>query len=63
MEFFLCVVGLVMIVEGIPYFVSPDKMKHMILMIAELPDTSLRWFGGILMALGLVVVYISRSFL
>lgn len=63
MEFFLCVIGMVMIVEGIPYFVSPDKMKRMIRMVTELPDQSLRWFGGVLMILGLVVVYISRSFL
>lgn len=61
MEFFLCVIGMVMIVEGIPYFVSPDKMKRMISMVTELPDPSLRWFGGVLMAAGLVVVYISKS--
>lgn len=63
MEFFLCVIGMVMIVEGIPYFVSPDKMKRMIRMVTELPDPSLRGFGGLLMALGLVLVYISRSLL
>ncbi|MFO7752712.1 MAG: DUF2065 domain-containing protein [Desulfobacteraceae bacterium] len=63
MKFFLCVIGMVMIVEGIPYFVSPDKMKQMIRMVTELPDHSLRWFGGILMAAGLVIVYASRNFM
>ena len=27
MEFFLCVIGMVMIVEGLPYFAFPNKMK------------------------------------
>ena len=27
MRFFLCVIGMVMIVEGLPYFAFPQKMK------------------------------------
>ena len=27
MEFFLCVIGMVMIIEGFPYFTFPEKMK------------------------------------
>ena len=60
MEFFLCVIGMVMIVEGIPYFAAPDKMKNMIQMLLELPDRSLRGFGGFLMVLGIVIVYIGK---
>lgn len=61
MEFFLCVIGMVMIVEGFPYFVFPDKMKRVITMVLEMPDTFLRRFGLILMLAGLGLVYIGRG--
>ncbi len=60
MEFFLCVVGMVMIVEGLPYFAAPDKMKNMVKMLLELPDNSLRGFGGFIMIIGVLVVYIGK---
>ncbi len=60
MKFFLCVIGMVMIVEGLPYFAVPDKMKNMIRMVIELQDRSLRGFGGFLMILGIIVVYIGK---
>lgn len=62
MEFFLCVIGMVMIVEGLPYFVFPDKMKEMMSRILEMPDSGLRKFGFILMAAGLVLTYIGRIY-
>ena len=59
MKLFLCVIGMVMIVEGLPYFAIPDKMKVMIQTIAGLDDASLRKFGFFLMAVGLVIVYLA----
>jgi uncharacterized protein YjeT (DUF2065 family) len=51
--------GMVMIVEGLPYFAFPHKMKAMMLMILDLPDASLRRFGLVLMLAGLGLVYIT----
>lgn len=62
MEFFLCVIGMVMIIEGLPYFAFPDKMKEMMNRILELPDSALRKFGLILMAAGLLLSYIGRGY-
>ncbi len=28
MDFFLCVIGMVMIIEGLPYFIAPEKMQE-----------------------------------
>ncbi|MDA3790593.1 MAG: DUF2065 domain-containing protein [Desulfobacula sp.] len=56
MKFFLCVIGMVMIVEGLPYFAFPDKMKEMVQMIIGLDDTKLRRLGFNLMLAGLGVV-------
>lgn len=60
MKFFLCVLGMVMIIEGLPYFGFPDRMKAMMRVILELPDDSLRKFGFGLMMAGLVLVYLGN---
>ncbi len=60
MGFFLCVIGMVMIVEGVPYFAFPRRMKEMVQVILGLPEGVLRRFGFMLMVLGLVVVYLGR---
>jgi uncharacterized protein YjeT (DUF2065 family) len=61
MKFFFCVVGMVMIVEGLPYFAFPGKMKEMVLMITGLDDARLRRFGFILMLSGLFVIYFAMG--
>jgi len=60
MEYFLCVLGMVMIVEGLPYFAAPARMKMWIQKMVELPDASLRLIGFLLMVFGLGLVYIAR---
>ncbi len=60
MEFFLCVLGMVMIVEGIPYFAFPEKMKSWIHKVLEMPENTLRKFGLVLMLLGLGLIYVGR---
>jgi uncharacterized protein YjeT (DUF2065 family) len=60
MEFFLCVIGMVMIVEGLPYFAVPGKMKVWVEKIINSPESSLRKFGLVLMILGLFLVYFGR---
>jgi uncharacterized protein YjeT (DUF2065 family) len=61
MKFFLCVVGMVMIIEGLPYFAFPAKMKHWMLQIQTMPEGTLRRFGLVLMAVGLALTYIGKS--
>lgn len=61
MKFFLCVIGMVMIIEGVPYFGFPENMKQMMAKVLEIPESSLRKFGFVLMMLGLLLVYIGNS--
>jgi uncharacterized protein YjeT (DUF2065 family) len=51
---------MVMIIEGLPYFAFPEKMKFWIQKIAQTPDGSLRGVGVVLMVLGLILVYLGR---
>jgi uncharacterized protein YjeT (DUF2065 family) len=60
MKFFLCVIGMVMIVEGLPYFAFPEKMKLWVQKLVTTPDNSLRRLGLVLMVLGLSLVYLGR---
>ena len=61
MEFFLCVIGMVMIVEGLPYFAFPEKMKFWVQKVLEMPDSALRKFGFVLMVTGLWMIYIGKG--
>lgn len=61
MKYFLCVFGMVMIVEGLPYFAFPEKMKFWVQKIIRIPEGSLRRFGFMLMALGLCLVYFGKT--
>jgi uncharacterized protein YjeT (DUF2065 family) len=61
MELFLCVLGMVMIVEGIPYFGFPEKMKNFMKIVLEQEDSILRIMGASLMLLGLILVFLARK--
>ncbi|MCG8632820.1 MAG: DUF2065 domain-containing protein [Desulfobacterales bacterium] len=61
MKFFLCVMGMVMIVEGLPYFAFPQKMRQMVAVILGLDNATLRRFGFFLMLSGLGVVYLAMG--
>ena len=60
MDYFLCVLGMVMVVEGIPYFAFPEKMKRWVQKVLEMPQGALRRFGLGLMLTGLWLVYLGR---
>jgi uncharacterized protein len=61
MDYFLCVIGMVLVIEGIPYFGFPDKMKEMMAFVLEQDDSSLRMAGAVMMIAGLVIVILARS--
>ena len=61
MDFFLCVLGMVMIFEGVPYFLSPVRMKIWIRQMLAIPEGTLRGFGLALMAVGLFLVYLGKN--
>ena len=60
MKILFCLIGLVLIIEGIPYFAFPERMKKWILKIQMLPDSQLRIMGFFSMGLGLLLVYLFR---
>lgn len=61
MKFFLCVLGLVFVIEGLPYFAFPDKIKAYLIKIYQIPDRTLRFFGFFSVVIGLLLVYFGRN--
>ncbi|MBN2059334.1 MAG: DUF2065 domain-containing protein [Deltaproteobacteria bacterium] len=60
MRLFLCLIGLLLIVEGIPYFAFPEKMKGWMNIIQKMPDNQLRIIGFLSMCIGLFITYLFR---
>ena len=61
MKFLFCLLGLVLFVEGLPYVISPSKMKNWMSVIQKVPDAQLRAMGIIAMALGLLITYFFKE--
>ena len=61
LKYFLCVLGLVLVIEGLPYFAFPARIKLWLLHVLQVPDSTLRTMGFAAMAAGLVLIYLGRS--
>jgi uncharacterized protein YjeT (DUF2065 family) len=57
MKFFLCVVGGVMVIEGLPYFAFPDKMKMWIQKLQEISSDNLQKSGFAVVVMGFFLIY------
>ena len=60
MEYLITVVGLICFFEGLPYLAAPDKLKQWLYQVCCTSNHRLRVLGGILMVVGLVLVYLGR---
>jgi len=61
MKFFLCVLGMVFIVEGLPYVAFPGKIKAYLSKLLAIPDSTLQIMGLFAMLTGVLLVYFGRS--
>ena len=61
MDFLLVVIGVVMIVEGMPWFLAPGGYKRILLQLLPMSDGMLRVIGLTFMLSGLLLVYLVRG--
>jgi len=61
MKTFFCLLGLILIIEGLPYFAFPDKMKKWVLTIQNIPENSLRIVGLLAMIIGILITYLCKE--
>ncbi len=60
MKLFLTVIGMMMVMEGIPYFAFPEKMKAVLKQIQEMEPGILRFLGFLAMLVGLLICYLAQ---
>lgn len=60
MKLFFLLIGLILVLEGLPYFAFPDKMKTWMKKVQEVSDTHLRIMGFVAMCIGLIIVYVFK---
>lgn len=60
MELFMCVLGMVLVFEGLPYFTFPDRMKAYMEFVLQQDNVALRVMGGIMVFLGLLIIFVAR---
>ncbi len=56
----LVALSLVLVIEGLMPFLSPQRFKHTMSQITHLPDGTLRNIGAVLMLIGLIMLYVVR---
>jgi uncharacterized protein YjeT (DUF2065 family) len=61
MKYFLAVIGMAMFLEGLPYFIFPEKTKKLMAEIQEFPPSILRGLGFLLLVIGLLVTFFSTK--
>lgn len=61
-EFLVIVLGVVLIVEGVPWFLSPRGTKRMLGELFQMDDRSLRAIGLVFMLAGLLIVYLAKRY-
>jgi len=59
--YFITVIGLICFLEGLPYFAFPQQLKAWLQKLILMPSSQLRTIGGVLMAVGLLLVYWGRK--
>jgi uncharacterized protein YjeT (DUF2065 family) len=59
-ESLILVLGVVLIVEGVPWFLSPRRTKRMLSELFRMNDNSLRALGLVFMLAGLLIVYLVK---
>ena len=60
MKFFVTVLGLLMVLEGLPYFAFPEKMQVFMRQIEKMNPDHLRMVGLVSTLIGLVICYIAQ---
>jgi hypothetical protein len=61
MKLFILLIGLVLILEGMPYVAAPEAMREWLLKLSRMPAAQLRIIGLFAMGIGLVLCFIVQK--
>jgi len=60
MKLLVALIGLVLVLEGLPYAAFPKPMQKWLRQMAVMPPQLLRVFGFLAMAVGLLLCYLTQ---
>jgi len=60
MKLLILLVGMVLILEGVPYVAAPEAMREWLKKLSEVPSAQLRSFGLVAMAAGLFICWVAQ---
>ncbi|WP_378950134.1 DUF2065 domain-containing protein [Mesorhizobium sp. ANAO-SY3R2] len=61
MQDFIVAIGLVLVIEGLVYGGFPVQMKRLAAQMADIPESVLRVFGLVAVAIGVGIVWLIRG--
>ena len=61
MKLLILVLGMVLIVEGLPYAASPEKMQEWMIKLSKVSPKTLRLMGLFSLGLGLLICWLVQN--
>ncbi len=61
MKMLITLIGLVLILEGLPYVASPEAMQRWLKQLAEMRPDTLRIIGVFAMAAGFILCFVAQK--
>ncbi len=61
MKLLILLIGMVLVLEGLPYVAAPEAMKDWLIKLSELEASKLRFFGIIAMCIGLIICWVVQK--
>ena len=58
MDYFLDVLGLALVIEGLPYLISPERMKRLFVRMQGMPPAFFRAMGMGAVFVGIILIYL-----
>jgi uncharacterized protein YjeT (DUF2065 family) len=60
LKLLITLLGLILVLEGLPYATSPEAMQKWLRQLLEMPPTSLRIMGFWAIAAGLILCFLTQ---
>lgn len=61
MKLFVLLIGMVCIIEGLPYAASPEAMKKWLITLSETDPKTLRVMGIVIMGIGFAICFVVQK--
>lgn len=61
MKLLVLLIGMVLILEGMPYVAAPEAMREWLEKLSKMPAPLLRIIGLVAMGIGLLICYVAQS--